>query len=95
VVRAHLVETAEGALQSFDDAAVQERITCPRLCFEGSADDEAGARIGPTTAASRDRLEALGWDLRVLEGLDHAGPLNPDGFVPVVSDWLDGVLLRP
>src|SRR5690606_8143901 len=67
------------ALQDFDDRAVQAQLTCPRLCFVGSADElQYGENwggvfvslAGPVVRRQAE-LEALGWDVRVLEGLDH------------------------
>lgn len=77
-------------LQSFDDQAAQQQITCPRLCFAGTADDIYDLGIGRTVIDKRSRLEHLGWDVHLLAGLDHMQVLQPEVFVPVVSDWLDG-----
>jgi hypothetical protein len=33
-------------------------------------------------------LEALGWDVRVLEGLDHTTAMLSEHVVPVVRPWL-------
>jgi hypothetical protein len=67
------------ALQGFDDRAAQARIRCPRLCFVGAADEiDYGERWGGIHVSFADavvhrraELEALGWQVRVLEGLDH------------------------
>src|SRR6185312_14757007 len=67
------------ALQGFDDRAAQTRITCPRLCFAGSADEiQYGPKWGNVLVsiagplrAGRTELESLGWKVRLLEGLDH------------------------
>lgn len=83
-------------LQDFDDLAAQRRLTCPRLCFAGSADliayDErwGGARVdvaGPIVRR-RAELEALGWDVAVLDGLDHAQATQPAAVLPVLRPWL-------
>ncbi|MFE7128787.1 alpha/beta hydrolase [Streptomyces sp. NPDC057617] len=84
------------ALQGFDDRAAQTRITCPRLCFAGSADqipygegwggvtvDIAGAVMD-----QRAELEAAGWDVRVLDGLDHTQAMQPANVLPVLKPWL-------
>jgi pimeloyl-ACP methyl ester carboxylesterase len=76
-------------LQSFDDREAQRRLDCPRLCFTGTADDIFGLGIAATIMETQGELEALGWDVRLLEGLDHAGALQPEVFVPVVADWLE------
>ncbi|MFD0891309.1 alpha/beta fold hydrolase, partial [Streptosporangium algeriense] len=62
-------------LRGFDDLAAQARITCPRLCFAGSADDIeygerwGGVRVGIASAIAgrRAEIEALGWDVTVLD----------------------------
>jgi len=84
-------------LQSFDDRAIQPAITCPKLCFAGSADKIA---YGPTwgdvlvdiTGPLLDRrheLEANGWDVAVLEGLDHTQAMQAANVLPVLRPWLE------
>ena len=86
------------ALQGFDDRAAQSQVSCPRLCFVGSADeityDErwGGVRVdlaGPVVSR-RAELEALGWEVRVLEGLDHhpghAGQPGSAGPAPLAHE---------
>ena len=84
------------ALQDFDDSAAQARITCPRLCFAGSADvieyDErfGGVRVdlaGPI-ARNRAELESLGWTVALLDGLDHAQAMQAPNALPVLRPWL-------
>ncbi|MFG1948210.1 alpha/beta fold hydrolase [Nonomuraea sp. NPDC048826] len=84
------------ALRGFDDLAAQGRVTCPRLCFAGSADVIAydarwgGTRVdvaGPIVRR-RAELEALGWTVRVLDGLDHAQAMQPASVLPVLRPWL-------
>jgi pimeloyl-ACP methyl ester carboxylesterase len=86
------------ALQGFDDRAAQERLTCPRLCFVGSADqityDErwGGVHVdlaGPVVDR-RAELEALGWEVRVLEGLDHTQAMQAPNVLPLLRPWLIG-----
>jgi pimeloyl-ACP methyl ester carboxylesterase len=79
-------------LQGFDDLAPQSRITCPRLCVAGTADDIYDSHIGATVAGTRETLERLGWDVRLVEGLDHLDVLEPTVFVPIVGEWLDAQL---
>jgi hypothetical protein len=84
------------ALQGFDDRAAQTQVSCPRLCFVGSADeityDErwGGVRVdlaGPVVSR-RAELEALGWEVRVLEGLDHLQAMQACQVLPVLRPWL-------
>ena len=84
------------ALQGFDDRAAQTHITCPRLCFAGSADEiqygpEWGnvlVSIGGTIIAGRDELNRLGWAVRVLDGLDHLQAMQAKQVVPILHSWL-------
>jgi pimeloyl-ACP methyl ester carboxylesterase len=80
-------------LQGFDDRAPQAQVTCPRLCLASTTDDIYGSGIGATIVAERELLERLGWDVRLVEGLDHMAVLEPDVFVPLVGEWLDAHLL--
>ncbi|QXE37492.1 alpha/beta hydrolase [Streptomyces sp. GMY02] len=84
------------ALQSFDDRAAQPRITCPRLCFAGSADEipygeswgGMTVRIADAVISGRSELETAGWDVRVLDGLDHTQAMQPANVLPVLKPWL-------
>jgi pimeloyl-ACP methyl ester carboxylesterase len=88
------------ALQGFDDRAVQARLACPRLCFAGSADDiEYGERWGGVRIRMaapllehREELEAYGWDVRVLDGLDHTQAMQAAAVLPVLRPWLTAQL---
>jgi len=88
------------ALQSFDDRAAQARLTCPRLCFVGSADEIdygqrwGGVRVsiaGPV-AQRRAELEAVGWQVQILDGLDHTQAMQAANVLPVLRPWLDAAL---
>jgi hypothetical protein len=88
------------ALQGFDDRAAQARLRCPRLCFVGSADEITydqrwgGLRVsfaGPVISG-RAELEALGWQVRVLEGLDHTQAMQAVQVLPILRPWLVGTL---
>ena len=84
------------ALQGFDDRAAQARLSCPRLCFVGSADEIAydqrwgGVRVSMAdpVVGRRAELEALGWQVRVLEGLDHTQAMQAAHVLPVLRPWL-------
>jgi pimeloyl-ACP methyl ester carboxylesterase len=90
------------ALHGFDDRAAQARIRCPRLCLVGSADEITyGERWGGVQVSlagpvvqRRAELEALGWQVRVLEGLDHAQAMQAVQVLPILRPWLLGVLGR-
>ena len=88
------------ALQDFDDLAAQARISCPRLCFVGSADEIDYAerwggvqvRLAGPVIDRRAELEALGWQVRVLEGLDHIQAMQAVQVVPILRPWLTDTL---
>ncbi|SFB63487.1 hypothetical protein SAMN05216266_13528 [Amycolatopsis marina] len=84
------------SLRDFDDRAAQAHLGCPRLCFAGSADTiPYGERWGGVTVdiagpltEHRAELEAAGWDVRVLDGLDHTQAMQPANVLPVLRPWL-------
>ena len=88
------------ALEGFDDRAALTAVTCPRLAFAGTDDEiEYGERwggvhvsIGGALAARADELRAAGWDVRLLDGLDHTRAMQPDAVLPVLGPWLASVL---
>ncbi|WP_157244894.1 alpha/beta fold hydrolase [Nonomuraea typhae] len=88
------------ALQNFDEPAAQERVGCPRLCFAGANDViEYGPRWGGVTVdiagpftARRAEMEAHGWDVRLLDGLDHMSGMHGAAVLPLIRPWLAGVL---
>ncbi|MAS36560.1 MAG: alpha/beta hydrolase [Anaerolineaceae bacterium] len=93
-------KTLYQTLQTFNDRAVQSQITCPRLCFVGSADeitydkkwgDVLVSLAGPVVQGQAE-LEALGWDVRVLDGLDHMQAMQANAVVPLLRDWLPAAL---
>jgi pimeloyl-ACP methyl ester carboxylesterase len=88
------------ALQGFDERAGLPRLGCPRLCFVGSADEIdydqrwGGVRVsiaGPVVQR-RAELEALGWQVEVLDGLDHTQAMQATNVLPVLRPWLDAAL---
>jgi pimeloyl-ACP methyl ester carboxylesterase len=90
------------ALQGFDDRGAQARLRCPRLCFVGSADeityDERWGGVRVSLAAPvvdrRAELEALGWQVQVLEGLDHMQAMQAARVLPILRPWLIDTLGR-
>jgi pimeloyl-ACP methyl ester carboxylesterase len=88
------------ALQGFDDRAAQARLACPRLCFAGSADDiDYGERWGGVRVRvavplleRRTELERYGWEVRVLDGLDHTQAMQAANVLPILRPWLTATL---
>jgi pimeloyl-ACP methyl ester carboxylesterase len=88
------------ALQGFDDHSAQAMITCPRLCFVGSADEvQYGERwnnvhvslAGPVERRRAD-LEAAGWTVHVLDGLDHMHAMQAAQVLAILRPWLAATL---
>jgi pimeloyl-ACP methyl ester carboxylesterase len=86
------------SLQGFDDRAALTRIPrdVERLCFVGAHDD---IRYGPTwgdvlvsfsgpVARGRTQLEALGWEVHILDGLDHTGAMQAATVLPLLRTWI-------
>lgn len=88
--------TLYNTLQDFDDKAVQPKITCPRLCFVGSNDKQeysekwGGVTVDMATPLIQhsEELKSYGWDVRVLDGLDHISGMQPVNVLPVIKQWL-------
>ncbi|WP_016700571.1 alpha/beta fold hydrolase [Actinoalloteichus spitiensis] len=84
------------ALAGFDDRAASTSVRCPRLCFAGTADTivypeswgGVTVDIAGRLAGGRAALEEAGWDVALLDGLDHLGAMLPDAVLPVVRPWL-------
>ena len=88
------------ALHGFDDRVAQARLACPRLCFAGSADDiDYGERWGGVRVRvavplleRRTELERYGWEVRVLDGLDHTQAMQAANVLPILRPWLTATL---
>ncbi|GAA2366316.1 alpha/beta hydrolase [Dactylosporangium salmoneum] len=84
------------ALQGFDERAALSRLRCPRLVFAGSADEidyeERWGGVHVSMARplidGRADLEALGWQVRVLDGLDHMGAMQAGAVLPILRSFL-------
>ena len=84
------------ALQGFDDHEAQVRLTCPRLCFVGSKDDiqydknfgDVTVHLAEPIIQGQAQLVALGWDVQVLDGLDHIQAMQATQVVPLLRSWL-------
>jgi pimeloyl-ACP methyl ester carboxylesterase len=88
------------ALQGFDDRAAQARLSCPRLCFVGAADDVdydqrwggVRVRLARPLLERRAELERYGWEVRVLDGLDHIQAMQAAVVLPILRPWLTAAL---
>lgn len=88
------------ALQHFDDRAAQAQIACPRMCFAGSNDEiayderwgDVVVRIAAPLIQHRAELERYGWQVHVLDGLDHMQAMQAANVLPILRPWLTSVL---
>jgi len=88
--------TLYSTLQDFDDHAAQFKLTSPRLCFVGSNDKQeysekwGGVTVDMATPLIKktDELKKYGWDVRVLDGLDHISAMQPTNALPIIKQWL-------
>jgi pimeloyl-ACP methyl ester carboxylesterase len=81
-------------LQAYDDLSAQDRFTMPRRVFVGSEDHvklggERIASLGGTVVRHRAELERVGWEVEVLDGLNHRTAMQPDLVVSQLADFLD------
>jgi len=84
------------ALQGFDDRTAQALLTCPRLCFVGSKDKiqyskswgNVQVSLADPIVRGQAQLSHLGWDVQVLDGLDHIQAMQAKQVVPILRSWL-------
>jgi hypothetical protein len=96
------VRHAVPGVARFDDRAAQAQIRRSRLCFVGAADKITyGERRGGVHVSlagpvinRRAELETLGWQVQVLEGLDHTQAMQAAHVPPILRPWLIGRLGR-
>ena len=88
------------SLRAFDDRLVLSQVDCPRLCFAGSEDEIdydqrwGGVRVSMAEPLRRHReeLEAVGWEVRLLDGLDHTQAMQARNVLSIIRPWLTSVL---
>jgi len=86
------------ALAKWPERDAVSKISVPRMTFAGSKDiiDTEGLtlRIGPMIAEHKADLESMGWTVRLVDDFAHELQTRPDVVVPLISEFLDPVLLR-
>jgi pimeloyl-ACP methyl ester carboxylesterase len=90
--------TLYSALQDFNDRAVIDRLSIRRLTFAGTADaidyseKWGGVRVDIAGPLLRERpiLESNGWDVELLEGIDHTQAMQPDAVLPLLRRFFRG-----
>jgi pimeloyl-ACP methyl ester carboxylesterase len=90
-------------LQDFYDAVAARRLTVPRFCFAGELDIiDYGPQWGDVRVAIADplrehrrELEASGWVVELLPGLDHMTAMHGKVVLPLLRRWLAGLEAAP
>lgn len=81
------------SVQEWPEAEVAASIQCPRMAFVGAeGDTDAGTEdiLNATILkANQDRLEVMGWTIRIIDGAGHDIALRPEQLVPIVRAFLD------
>jgi hypothetical protein len=49
--------------------------------------------VGPLIN-KRSEMEALGWDVHIVDGLNHTQAMQAANVLPIVRPWLDSKLIR-
>ncbi|MFI5913118.1 alpha/beta fold hydrolase [Dactylosporangium sp. NPDC051541] len=87
-------------LQDFDERAALARIGCPRLCLMGGADTIdyvepwGGTTIDLATPVRvhQAELERLGWEVHVLDNLDHMQTMQAATVLPMLKPFFGRAL---
>jgi pimeloyl-ACP methyl ester carboxylesterase len=96
------------ALQGFNDRAALSRIApdarpdLERIAFVGSKDEiqygpswgDVFVSLAAPVIRGRPELEALGWEVHVLDGLDHTGAMQAPVVLPLLRPWLARIVDR-
>ncbi|MEV4631016.1 alpha/beta hydrolase [Micromonospora sp. NPDC049523] len=97
--RARQFVTLYESLQGFDDRSIQAQVTCPRLCFVGATEEvpygqrgDVSVDVGAVVRQRQSELAALGWDVRILDGLDSAEAAQDPHVLRVLRPWLSAAL---
>jgi pimeloyl-ACP methyl ester carboxylesterase len=86
-------------LQGFDERAALAKLNIDRVAFAGSKDEiqygpswgDVFVSIGGPLVSARGELEALGWEVHVLEGLDHIAAMQGVNVIPILRPWLSRI----
>lgn len=91
-------------LEDFNDRAIQQQLTIPKLAFAGEKDTIVyGENFGSVTVdiggilqRNKQELEQFGWAIEILQGdgMDHTKAMQPMTVLPVIKRWVEGALLK-
>jgi pimeloyl-ACP methyl ester carboxylesterase len=92
------------ALHGFDDRAAEAAIPhgVEKVAIVGEKDE---IQYGPTwgdvfvslaapSVRARDELERRGWEVRILEGLDHTTAMQTQAVLPILRPWLERIAAK-
>lgn len=87
------------ALQGFDDAEAERRLTVPRLAYAGANDEiaygpdwgDVTVRIAAPLIEHRTLLEEEGWSVELFPDCDHLSAMHSDVVLPLLRTWLHSV----
>ena len=92
------------SIQDFDDRAAEAAIPrdTEKVAIVGEKDE---IQYGPTwgdvfvslaapTIEARDELTERGWDVHVLDGLDHTTAMLPNAVLPILHAWLERIAAK-
>jgi pimeloyl-ACP methyl ester carboxylesterase len=91
------------SLRGFDERAALAGLSIPRLAFAGATDDIdysprwGGVRVEIGSALRRNQAElaSFGWEVAVIDGLDHIGAMQAEPVLAILVPWLGRVVARP
>ena len=96
--------TLYSALEGFDDRAAEARLarSVEKVVIVGDKDE---IQYGPTwgdvfvslaapTIQAHEELERRGWEVRILEGLDHTTAMQSQSVLPILRPWLERIAAK-
>jgi pimeloyl-ACP methyl ester carboxylesterase len=85
-------------LRGFDDRAALARIpgAVAKVCFVGGNDEiqygpswgDVLVNLAQPVIRGRAELERLGWEVHILDGLDHISAMQAAAVLPILGPWL-------
>jgi pimeloyl-ACP methyl ester carboxylesterase len=92
------------ALQGFDDraalASIPESVECVAIVGEkdeiqyGATWGDVFVSLAAPTIKARGELERHGWEVHVLDGLDHTSAMQAPAVLPILRPWLERIAAR-
>ncbi len=70
---------------------VRECVSSVRETSSNTVTDGGGVRVAPADL-DLDAVRSAGWDIEVLDGLDHTQAMQPTHVLPILKPWLENVV---